>query len=58
MNDDGIGAIIYRMMRDLDDDNHEPNRKPRCESRAAKAAAPASRSSRMHFAVQMAAMNG
>jgi hypothetical protein len=31
MDKDEMGAIIHRMMRDLDEDDHEPNRKPRCE---------------------------
>ena len=31
MDKDEMGAIIHRMMRDLDESEHEPNRKPRCE---------------------------
>jgi hypothetical protein len=34
--DDEMGAIIHRMMRDLDDDDHEPNSKPRCEGCGAR----------------------
>ncbi len=31
-----MGAIIHRMMRDLDEDDREPNRKPRCEGCGAR----------------------
>jgi hypothetical protein len=36
MDIDQMGAIIHRMMRDLDADDHEPNRKPRCEGCGAR----------------------
>jgi hypothetical protein len=36
MDIEQMGAIIHRMMRDRDDDNHEPNRKPRCEGCGAR----------------------
>lgn len=36
MDNDEIGAIFHRMMRDLDNDDHEPNRKPRCEGCGAR----------------------
>jgi hypothetical protein len=36
MDIDQMGAIIHRMLRDLDDDDHKPNRKPRCEGCGAR----------------------
>jgi hypothetical protein len=36
VNDDEIGAIFHRMMRDLDNDDNEHNRKPRCEGCGAR----------------------
>jgi hypothetical protein len=36
VNDDEIGSIFHRMMRDLDDDDHEPSRKPRCQGCGAR----------------------
>ena len=38
MNEDEIGAIIHRMMRDLDEDARESHRKPRCEGCGARVA--------------------
>jgi hypothetical protein len=31
VNDDGMGDIIHRMMRDLQEDDDNPNKAPRCE---------------------------
>jgi hypothetical protein len=33
---DEYDAISHRMLRDLDHDDHEPNRKPRCEGCGAR----------------------
>ncbi len=35
-DEDEIASIIHRMMRDLDEDDHEPNRKPRCDGCGAR----------------------
>jgi hypothetical protein len=36
MDEDEMGAIFHRLMRDLDADDREPNRKPRCEGCGAR----------------------